>query len=170
MKILVFSDTHGNPDFMLEAIRIHLAAAPVSRIVHLGDGWRDFLSVREKYPEIPTTAVAGNGEDAWFGARPELPYSETFTVGGITFLAAHGHRMHVKNDLDIAANTAARMGADVMLFGHTHIAEDVRRDTLYGKTVRMINPGSAGSGYRPSYAVLEIAYGQLLCGFGGGNL
>lgn len=54
-----------------------------------------------------------------------------------------------------------------MLFGHTHVAEDTRMDTLYGKPVRLINPGPAGSGYKPSYAVLEIDNGVLLCGFGG---
>ena len=64
MKILVFSDTHGNPGCMLDAVRAHVTAGPVARIVHLGDGYRDFTLIREKYPDIPMTQVAGNGEDA----------------------------------------------------------------------------------------------------------
>lgn len=166
MKILVFSDSHSNPSFMLEAMRTHMAAGPVARIVHLGDGYRDFLLLRDTYPDIPQTVVAGNGEDVLFGAHPPISYSEIFSEDGIRFFATHGHRLQVKNDLDTAANAGARAGADVVLFGHTHIAEDTRYDTLYGKTVRMINPGAVGSGYKPSYAVLEIKNGQLLCGFG----
>ena len=170
MKILVFSDTHGNPGCMLDAVRAHVAAGPVARIVHLGDGYRDFTLIREKYPDIPMTQVAGNGEDVLFGAHPPIPYSEIFTEGGITFFATHGHRLQVKNDLENAANAGAREKANVVLFGHTHIAEDTRVDTIYGKPIRMINPGSAGSGYRPSYAVLEIDHGVLLCGFGGATV
>ncbi len=166
MKILVFSDTHGNPKCMLHAVKLHIAAGPVARIVHLGDGYRDFSLIRERYPDIPMTQVAGNGEDVLFGAHPPIPYSEIFTEGGITFFATHGHRLQVKNDLENAANAGARAGADVVLFGHTHVAEDTRMDTIYGKKVRLINPGSAGSGYKPRYAVLEIDNGVLLCGFG----
>lgn len=170
MKILVFSDTHGNPECMLHAVKTHVAAGPVARIVHLGDGYRDFSLIREKYPDIPMTQVAGNGEDVLFSAHPPIPYSEIFTEGGITFFATHGHRLQVKNDLENAANAGAREKADVVLFGHTHIAEDTHMDTIYGKTVRLINPGSAGSGFRPSYAVLEIENGVLLCGFGGSTV
>lgn len=166
MKILVFSDTHGNPEYMLHAVKLHVATGSVARIVHLGDGYRDFCIIRERYPDIPATQVAGNGEDVLYGAHPPIPYSAVFTEGGITFFATHGHRLRVKDDLENAANTGARAGANVVLFGHTHVAEDTRMDTLYGKSIQLINPGSAGSGYKPSYAVLEMDNGVLLCGFG----
>jgi len=163
MKILVFSDTHGNPAFMHHAVAAHLAHGPVAMLFYLGDGWRDFADLTKKFPEIPSFAVCGNC-DAFAGTCP-YPETQTVTVDGITFFLTHGHRYHVKNDTLAAASAAAREKAQILLYGHTHLSDDRREDTCYGK-VRCINPGSAGAGFRPSYGVLEIAGGQVLCGFG----
>jgi len=163
MKILVFSDTHGNPAFMENALAGHLAHGPVDMILHLGDGWRDFAELCRKYPDIPAHAVQGNC-DAWSGACT-LPTQRIVEAGGIRFFLTHGHQYHVKTDTLAAASAAAREKAQVLLYGHTHLQEDRREDTCCG-SVRCINPGSAGSGYRPTYGVLETVGDQLLCGFG----
>ena len=163
MKILVFSDTHGCPAFMQKAVSDHLAHGGVDMMIHLGDGWRDFADLQAKYPDIPAHAVRGNC-DEW-GNACKLPPSRVVIADGFTFFLTHGHTLHVKNDILMAAASAAREKAGVLLYGHTHMSDDHREDTVYG-TVRCINPGSAGAGFRPTYAVLEIVQGQLLCGFG----
>jgi len=166
LKVLVFSDSHGNPGTMLQAVRTHIEHGGVDMLIHLGDGCKDFALLTERYPAIPAHMVRGNGEQ-WSASFSKIPTDMIVDIGGYTCLLMHGHTYRVKEDLQYVANAAARAGADVVLYGHTHLAMDQRMDTLYGKQVRMINPGSVGSGYRPTYALLEIAYGQLLCGFGG---
>ncbi|MBQ8641286.1 MAG: metallophosphoesterase [Clostridia bacterium] len=163
MKILVFSDTHGRPEFMHTAVRDHLAHGSVDMLIHLGDGWRDFAELRQKYPDIPSYAVRGNCDGMTTACR--LPTCQTVTAEGFTFFLTHGHNYNVKDDILMAATNAGREKAQVLLYGHTHMSDDHREETLYGM-VRCINPGSAGAGFRPSYAVLEIVQGQLLCGFG----
>lgn len=163
MKILVFSDTHGQPTFMNDAVKEHLAHGPVDMLIHLGDGWRDFAELRTRYPNIPAHAVKGNC-DEWTTVC-KLPTSQIVTAENFTLYLTHGHNFHVKNDILMAAENAARAKAQILLYGHTHMSDDHRESTVYG-TVRCINPGSAGAGFRPSYALLEIVQGQLLCGFG----
>ncbi len=163
MKILVFSDTHGSPAFMKSAVADHLAHGTVDMLIHLGDGWRDFAELCAAYPNIPAYGIKGNC-DEWTTNCP-YPSVQKVEAGEFVLLLTHGHRYHVKDDILAAATNAAREKAQVLLYGHTHISDDHREDTLYG-TVRCINPGSAGAGYRPSYALLEIVQGQMLCGFG----
>ena len=40
MKILLFSDSHGNEDNMVRAVERE-RPSPLDAIVHRGDGWRD---------------------------------------------------------------------------------------------------------------------------------
>ena len=163
MKILVFSDTHGNPGFMQKAIADHLNHGGIGALIHLGDGWRDFADLQKLYPDIPAYAVRDNC-DEWSGAC-KLPPVQLVELDGMRFYLTHGHHSHVKNGLENAAAAAAREGAHVLLYGHTHLRNDSHEDTVYGR-IRCINPGSAGAGYAPSYATLELVNGQLLCGFG----
>ena len=46
MKILVFSDSHGNSANMIKAIELHKTS--VELIIFLGDGLRDIDIVKEK--------------------------------------------------------------------------------------------------------------------------
>lgn len=161
MKILVFSDSHGNPGTMLQAVKTHLEHGGVDMILHLGDGYRDFKALSELYPEIPAYMVRGNCDE---GIALDVPKERLIEVDGFTFFMIHGHTRGVKNDLQHAADAAARCGADILLYGHTHLAMDLRMDTAFGKTVRTINPGAVCSGYNPTYALLEIVSGHLLCG------
>ena len=55
----------------------------------------------------------------------------------------------------------------MLLFGHTHEACDLTVDGSDGGSVRVINPGSCGSWYHPSFALLETVGEHLVCGFGG---
>ena len=74
----------------------------------------------------------------------------------------HGHRYGVKSSLSAAAAHAAKEGADVLLFGHTHVfiekripeGTDVCGITLK-KPLYLFNPGSVG-GYERSFGCISI--------------
>ncbi len=168
MKILVFSDIHGNTIRMTDAIRTHRLHGGVDRVFFLGDGTDDAISVMKKFPDIPFDYVSGNCDEFFlsYSQREFLVTEQLVTAGGIRFLLAHGHKLFVKSQYQFAANYAIQKKADVLLFGHTHQAEDITIDGDHGGHVRMINPGSCGPYYNATYAVLNIENGQLVCGFG----
>lgn len=166
MKILVFSDSHGSYDRLASAVRTHMAADGIDRIFFLGDGVRDISRLAEAYPDIPLTYVRGNcdGSSASSEERDGDPYEKLVTVGGVRFLLIHGHKYDVKYSLDDAAFRAIEAGADIVLYGHTHRQDDSVIE-IGSKKVRLINPGAV-AGFRPSYALLNIVSGEVVCGFG----
>ena len=64
MKILVFSDSHGNIQNMEQAVR----GDRPDYILHLGDVNPDARALRKLFPAIPMECVCGNCD----GRRPAL--------------------------------------------------------------------------------------------------
>lgn len=148
MKICVFSDSHGYDGNMRAAIELERPDA----CFFLGDGERDIARVAESCPELPIYAVRGNCD---FGT--DRSSSLVCELEGVTIFATHGHLSNVKREAEFytLASQAAEAGASVTLFGHTHTQH---LSQLLGVT--LVNPGSAGRGYYPSYAVLNIEGGS----------
>ena len=166
MKILVFSDSHGHYERIKKAVRDHLDTGKIDRVFFLGDGVRDIFRLSDEFPTLPITYVYGNCDDA-FTTREEREnsvYEDKITVGGVTFLLMHGHKYDVKYSPEDAAFRAYEIGADVVLYGHTHRADDSFVE-IGNKKIRMINPGAVCS-FEKSYALLNIVCGEVVCGFG----
>ena len=138
MKIAVFSDSHGSGQKMLDAIE----QIQPDMVVHLGDGERDVQLVRERYPSLPLHAVCGNCD-----YRTEKPESQLFDVNGVKIFITHGHIYGVKSSRARLLEEAARRGASVAMYGHTHIAQLVQTDDF-----TLLNPGSCGFSSEPSCA------------------
>ena len=170
MKILVFSDSHNHPDLMTATVRAHLkapaSAGELDAVFFLGDGIGDFERLQNDYPGPRYAAVLGNCDG--YALLDGGSYEKLVDLGGYRFLLSHGHRLSVKSGIQRAADYAIAKGADVLLFGHTHEAFDETIDGSSGGSVRCINPGSVGSWYGASFALLEIRDGRLLCSFGEG--
>lgn len=150
MKLFVFSDSHGSPAKMLEVI----AQGKPDWIIHLGDGGSDLRKIETQFPRIPLRAVRGNCD-----FRSDLPDTDFFTVGKTKIFMTHGHLYSVKVTLSILMEEARARGAELALFGHTHMSFD---SALGG--VRLINPGACGRSICPSYAELTISEkGDALC-------
>lgn len=147
MKILVLSDSHGHIQAMLDAVD----AEKPDMILHLGDHDRDCRQLREDYPHIILRAVRGNCD-----LRAAEPEYDEFVVEKKRVYMTHGHLYSVKTSLDSVMNTAFCRGADILLFGHTHMTCNKEMQGL-----RIVNPGSIG--YHKSYAVLEIEHGAVNC-------
>ncbi len=146
MKILILSDSHRNVDPMVETVTLEKPDV----IFHLGDLESDAVELNKRFSNIPLYSVPGNCDLLPFGVRKIL-----ITEGGKNIFATHGHAYSVKAGLDGLINTAAAAGADVCLFGHTHVP-------YFAETAGMlvINPGACGSGRHP-YGVLTIENGKM---------
>lgn len=129
MKILVFSDSHGERERMVLAAMEEKPDA----IFHLGDCWRDAEDLECGFPEVPLYQVPGNCD--WH--MSDLPQEKKVSLGGATFLLCHGHVYGVKSGYSTAVGHAKAENADVLLCGHTHVP-------LYDEYggLKVLNPGS----------------------------
>lgn len=143
MKIAVFSDTHGSVARMLRAARELRPDA----VVHLGDYERDADCLEREYPEIPLFRVCGNCDMA-----PRSPQELVAEFGPVRALLCHGHRYAVDwGRLDSMVYAAQEKGCKLVLYGHTHRAEN----TEIGG-VKLVNPGTAGLGSARSFALVTV--------------
>ena len=147
MKLLVFSDSHGELSHMCEAIdREH-----PDYVFHLGDHDRDAEDLGRLYPALPIVSVRGNCDYA-----SDTPLVKLVPLGGFRFFLCHGHTYGVKGSLLRVSYAALEQKADVLLFGHTH--EPWLEQ--YGDLLQL-NPGSCGYGYRPSFGRILIEQGKI---------
>lgn len=147
-KIIIFSDTHGYTD---ECIRIIEQAGKVDGIIHAGDCTSDAEDLSYIYPDIPLYYVAGNND--FFTRAPE---HITVIIDGIKIYITHGHKQRVKyeSSYNTLRNEAKKTGADLAVFGHTHIPY-----TSYDNGIILVNPGSTR--FSHTYAEAKIENGKI---------
>ena len=150
MKLLIFSDSHGNVANMEDVVRMERP----DRILHLCDLVCDAQALQEKFPDIPVTLVPGNCD----GRRPDLPEERIFTLEDCKLLMTHGHIYHVKMGAAAAIRAAREAGAGLLCFGHTHEAVCEFQQGLW-----VVNPGSIGSLANPTYAVAILQEDGAVC-------
>lgn len=146
MRLLVISDSHGDED----AVRRALLEQPRAEVVfHLGDG----------VAEAERVAAAFAGEKAFFFTRGNNDwgcphaYAGELTLEGRKIFYTHGHLYHVKYGLTEVVEAARARGADLLLFGHTHMPLADYQEGLY-----IINPGSLAYSVSgpPAYGVVDL--------------
>ena len=152
MKIAVFSDTHGSPRAMLEAVREYLP----DHVIHLGDGAEDVAALEREFPLLPVSTVPGNCDEGGY----DEPAYKVIRLGTLTAFITHGHRYAVRyGKLDTLLYAAECCGAQIAMFGHTHRA---LFDQIGG--IFVLNPGTAGRPPAPSWAKLELGpTGEISC-------
>lgn len=151
MNILVFSDSHGNTGGMMKIIS---SDKDTNLIIHLGDLVKDALKIKEQFSRFNVEFVSGNND--WFS---DYPSEKLLSLGKKKVLITHGHEYHVKKDYLRIVSRGEETGADLILFGHTHMA-----DEFYEGGRLYLNPGSIGmpaGGAAPSYARIEIKENDL---------
>ena len=142
MKILVLSDSHGNVDNMIRAVE----RVQPQRVLHLGDCQRDLTALQAAFPGMPMEGVPGNCD--WGSCdQPE----RLLEIGGVRIFALHGHTRNVKHSPMAAMYAAKEYGAQVLLFGHTHVPLVDNDGSLL-----TLNPGAAGDPLHPTCGVLTI--------------
>lgn len=142
MRILVVSDTHGDMHSLLRAVK---AQPKAEVIVHCGDGDEQLQTLKMMYKDKMIVGVRGNCD--WSSM---LPATETLSICGKKIFITHGHLYNAKMGLYQIASVAREQGADILLFGHTHMPLSEYDDGLY-----LLNPGSC-HGYYASYGYIDI--------------
>lgn len=153
MRIIVFSDTHGNSHAVREVFRRN-EDAPV--FIFLGDGEHDLDRMRKAYPEKEILSVKGNCDYS-----SESPDFDFFQAKGVRIFFTHGHNWGVRYSPYKIFYKAKEMGAQIALFGHTHCRFLEYSDGLY-----ILNPGSAAlprDGHLPSYAFIDLTPNGIMC-------
>ncbi len=145
MKILVISDTHGNINDAVKSIE----KEKWDYCIHLGDMVSDCEDLEAVFPRQKFIFVKGNN-DFWLRSS-SYPDERFFTLEGKKFFVCHGHKYNVKYSLDALKAKGRELGADIILYGHTH-SKHLEND---GKTV-ILNPGASAS-----YGVIIIENGEI---------
>ncbi len=149
MLLAVFSDSHGNPRFMADAVARHNP----DHVIFLGDGVRDAQRVRAQHPETRFLILRGNCD-------PDLSCEQEalLELDGVGIFAAHGHNHGVKYGLARFCTSVWCSGAKLGLYGHTHrpLWQDIRG-------MQIMNPGSIGNTQHPTYGLVRIENGAADC-------
>ena len=138
MKILVISDTHN---MIQNAVSLVTKLDP-DYVLHLGDMCEDCHRLEDMFPRKLIVSVKGNND--YFDKS--YPLERCFELGGKRIFMCHGHKYNVKSSLMSLIYRAKEQGADIVLYGHTHLSHKEDYDGML-----IINPGTVGT-----YAVIEI--------------
>ena len=164
MRFLIFSDSHGHPECINEALA---RAGHFDGVIFLGDGLRDL-----PYCDIPPEklySVKGNCDLFYFGEEGS-PEQRLLILENKRIFITHGHRYGVKSSLDSLIYAATERDADIVLFGHTHEMLERRltpdKYPSLSKPLYVFNPGAI-SGYKSSFGCLDITLrGEIMLSHG----
>lgn len=153
MRIVVFSDTHGNYSAMHKIFKKNRGA---DLFIFLGDGERELDQLKVQYLDYNILSVSGNCDTT--SMEPESNVYEL--PDGKKIFYTHGHRWGVKSSTDKLAEHGKWVGASIILFGHTHCRFNELRDNML-----ILNPGSAGlprDGEPAGYAWIDIIDDKII--------
>ncbi len=151
IKLLILSDSHGEVADMIDLVE----REKPDEIIHLGDNRRDAENLLWTYPDIPLVMVPGNCD--YFSGLPE---QITLEQDGVRILLGHGHQWQVKSGPAMALEAAQRERADILLYGHTHMAKCWEERPGFW----VMNPGTVGGRYAPAtYGVIQLSNGAISC-------
>lgn len=174
INLLVVSDSHGRYEKLEEALERQLKLPEGFRpthLLHLGDGVSDVGKCRGA-ERMCHCLVRGNCDG--FFQNPPVPSERVLELGGLKILMLHGHTRGVKGGDFNAVSYAASVGADILLFGHTHtpVSYTLEKGTDLGeellqKRLTVFNPGSLG--YDGSFGVVSVDGDNISCSHGNLN-
>lgn len=148
MEYIVLSDTHGEIELIKKVLEIH---KDIKNIIFLGDVLSDVSFLN--FSNYNLVCVKGNCD---FFVNMET--EKVLKFKKITLLLTHGHNFLVKSGTNKLKNYAAQIGANVVLYGHTHKQEYKIEDGI-----TLINVGSLKS--EKSYGILSVTDGHTKIDF-----
>lgn len=158
MKILVFSDSHNNTEFMKKALLLHKNNTDL--IIHLGDCASDARLFSQICPHIANINVLGNCDVFHTGPTATIDASVNLGTSCLRAYACHGHSHDVRRGTDILYTKARLEKANIAFYGHTHIAHITEKNGII-----IMNPGSTSRprGIEPaSYGIVNIENGKIM--------
>lgn len=128
MKIAVLSDSHYE-EFCVKNIKKYLT--DVDMILHCGDGAPDVKVLADEF-NGKIYSVKGNCDISC-----DYPLYRVIEALGVKIFMTHGHMYNVKNEYNTIFYKGKEVGADIVVFGHSHKAFISNNDGLI-----LMNPGS----------------------------
>lgn len=174
--ILIVSDTHGRLGRLNELVeyrqKLIKNGEPLT-IIHLGDGLSDLFSSAQ-YDNIISYAVRGNCDfsitDRTSPYGEEMPVYRVIHIDKYKVFITHGHTFSVKGGYEELCREASEQGADMVLFGHTHlpVLEYIEKGSIRGvnNDLVLFNPGSLASMFDGSFGNLSISENGFLFSHG----
>ena len=151
MRIGIVSDSHGNTDVFEDMLAVP-GAAEAELWLHAGDFAPD-ADVLEEMSGRRVARVLGNCDFFVDGVHDET----VVEVAGHRIFLTHGHLFNVRFDTAMLAAAARETGADIAVYGHTHIALEEYGD------ITVLNPGSIArprDERRGSFMLVELNAGE----------
>ena len=149
MKILVFSDSHGDIETMDKVVR----ATKPDMVLHLGDLIADAIELERRFPDIPIEFVRGNC-DLWTTVSDE----KEIEADGYRILMSHGDKYGVRTGYSTYLKEGKKRNMDIILCGHTHMSHLVKKGGMW-----LMNPGKAGERargpFKTSFGIIDTANG-----------
>ncbi len=141
-SFVVFSDIHGDT---LSLLKLKKYTLECDGAFFAGDG----INMLENFTQKEWRSVKGNCD--FEGEREQF-----FEVDGVKIFLTHGDLYSVKSGYLRLSLRAKQLGADVVIFGHTHMPECFSDDGIL-----FVNPGTCSVyGLKKTYAVLFISNGK----------
>ena len=118
-------------------------------LIHCGDKYNDAEKFADKLHIEKVLNVPGNCDFIILGQKATIIRE----IEGKSFLITHGHTHNVKLNLNKLKDYAKKNKADIVLYGHTHKAQNEFIDNIL-----YFNPGSTifPKDGRASFGVIEI--------------
>lgn len=132
MLIAVISDSHGNKS-SISKLKDKISSAKV--LLFLGDGENDLKEITEGF-NGEVYAVRGNCD-----FKGIYPGERVIEIQGKKIFMCHGDRYGVKYGYNSIFYKGKEVGADIVLFGHSHLPIIEEHDGLI-----LMNPGSVSHG------------------------
>jgi len=150
LLIAVTGDTHGR----IQSIIKELKKKKPDYLLYTGDYYTDGIKIAQ-HLKIEFAGVKGNCDVGRKGDK-----EKNVKLCGYRFYLVHGHQHGVKNSINNIYYRGKEVGADVVLFGHTHVPFCEFYDGMW-----IINPGSPTlprSESAGSYALIQLEEDSLL--------
>lgn len=130
MKIAFIGDTHKNKHAINLALK-KINELSAHMIIHLGDCIDDINLIKDNF-QGQVIGVAGNCD---YG--PNIKKDGFININNKKIFFTHGDLYNVKSSLTSLLYKGEELGADIILFGHTHMQmiEEVNK-------ILIMNPGS----------------------------
>lgn len=128
MKIGILSDTHNIKECIDKTIPY---LKDCDLIIHAGDNFADSKYIHS-ITKIGIMAVKGNCD--FDNVEDEL----LFDIEDKLIFLCHGDKYNVKYGLEKIEAKAKSVGADIVIFGHSHTPLNLKKDNIL-----YLNPGSA---------------------------
>lgn len=148
-RLLIVSDSHGNIGKIDDILRKY--ENNYDYFIHLGDRVYDMISFKDNVKNL--IAIKGNIElqnplQTDFGTQETI-----LEIEGMKIFITHGSRYSVESTLVFLKKHAKKIGAQVVLFGHTHI-----KFLEFEDGILLFNPGALTDN---DYGILELENGEV---------